>query len=237
VSRKRSTCGSPPTVAVNPGTGKIQIGDKNMPAGINTDECTKALMYLSRLDDGFTFRQLLDKANAANTSFYPIDPRGLPVFDSPIDQPLPLAVDASALRTRADSLRTIAENTDGLAMLNNNDLAGSFRKIVNDLSSYYLLGYYSNGKLDGKFHSIRVRIKRPGVQVRARRGYLAASAAELTRASSAPAAVPGAAAQASAMPSAFIDFSPAPLLRPFDARCLGGDKVAALIGQLTPVCL
>jgi hypothetical protein len=48
---------------------------------------------------------------------------------------------------------------------------------------------------------------------------------------------PSGAAQASAMPSAFIDFSPAPLLRPFDARCLSGDSVAALIGQLTPVCL
>ena len=36
------------------------------------------------------------------------------------------------------------------------------------MSSYYLLGYYSTGKLDGKFHAISVRIKRPGVQVRCR---------------------------------------------------------------------
>ena len=63
---------------------------------------------------------------------------------------------------------------------------------MDDLTSYYLLGYYSSAKLDGKFHSITVRVKRPGVQVRARRGYLAATEAEArTPASSSSAASPG----------------------------------------------
>src|SRR5439155_4609508 len=86
-------------------------------------------------------------------------------------------------------LRTLAENTDGLAIVNSNDLAGGFKRVVDDLSSYYLLGYYSTGKLDGKFHSISVRVKRPGVQVRARRGYLAATTTEMT-ASARAAALP-----------------------------------------------
>src|SRR5207344_2975912 len=57
------------------------------------------------------------------------------------------------------------------------------RRIVDDLSSYYLLGYYStNARPDGKFHKITVRVKRSGVDVRARRGYLAPSVAELAAA-------------------------------------------------------
>src|SRR5205807_9088656 len=95
------------------------------------------------------------------------------VVPGPPPPTVPLDVDAALLRTRLNSLRTLADNTDGIALVNSNDLAGGFKRIVDDLSSYYLLGYYSSGKLDGRFHSITVRVQRPGVQVRARRGYLA----------------------------------------------------------------
>ena len=95
------------------------------------------------------------------------------------------------LSGRLDSLRTLADATDGLAIVNSNDLAGGLRRVVADLSSSYLIGYYSTGKLDGRFHSITVRVKRPGVKVRARRGYLAstpaaAAAAARAAASGAP---------------------------------------------------
>ena len=95
------------------------------------------------------------------------------------------------LTGRLNSLRTLAEATDGLAIVDSNDLAGGLRRVVNDLSSYYLLGYYSSGKLDGKFHSIKVRVKRPGVQVRARRGYLAATPAAVTAAATSSARAVG----------------------------------------------
>ena len=94
--------------------------------------------------------------------------------------------------TGIETLRTLADATDGIAVLNNNDLDTGLRRISDDLSSYYLLGYYStNGKLDGRFHSIKVRVKRPGVDVRARKGYRSATAAEITAAkAAAPAPVP-----------------------------------------------
>jgi hypothetical protein len=71
----------------------------------------------------------------------------------------------------------MAEQTDGVAVLDTSNFAAALQRMTRDLSSYYLLGYYSTGKLDGQFHAITVRVTRPGVQVRARRGYLAATTA------------------------------------------------------------
>src|SRR5262249_18789984 len=101
--------------------------------------------------------------------------------------------------------QTLAENTDGLAIVNSNNLSRGFKRVVDDLSSYYLLGYYSTGKLDGKFHAISVRVKRPGVSVRARRGYLAATPAtssNVVPGSSGRAVSPEAAAEAHAIDAA-----------------------------------
>ena len=51
------------------------------------------------------------------------------------------------------------------------------KQIMRDSSAYYLLGYNSTqAPSDGKFHEIKVRVKRPGVQVRARKGYWALNA-------------------------------------------------------------
>jgi hypothetical protein len=140
-------------------------------------------MQLAAMDNQRFFRDLLDVANYANVSFYPIDPRGLAVFDNPIgpDAPPPITVDMAMLKTRIEALRTMALNTDGVAVVDTNDLDAGLRRIADDLTSYYLLGYYStNTKLDGRYRSLKVRVKQPGVDVRARRGYRAASEAEVT---------------------------------------------------------
>src|SRR5262245_55599091 len=192
-----------PPVVVEPRGGKLTTKDPSTSLA-PSNRCATDRMNLAQIDDETDFRWLLDRANTSNVSFYPVDPRGLAVFDTPIvrqDVPgppppmVPLAVDRAMLTTRLNSLRTLADHTDGLAIVDSNDLAGGLKRVVNDLSSYYLLGYYSSGKLDGKFHPISVRVKRPGVQVRARRGYLAATPADTTAVASAPAPSAAAAAE------------------------------------------
>src|SRR5262249_11750840 len=168
-----------PAVGIDPRTGKLTARGQTDPRIEAIGGCERDRVMLAQLDDRDVLRRLPDQANRGNVSFYPIDPRGLPVFDSPIRNPLPLDVDLAVLRTRSDGLRARADNPAGFAPVGSTDLARSLKRTVDDPSSYSLLGYYSSGRLDGRVHSITVRVKRPGVQVRARRGYLAATVAEV----------------------------------------------------------
>jgi VWFA-related protein len=71
-----------------------------------------------------------------------------------------------------NSLRTLAEETGGIAAVNSNSLTSAFEKIVEANSRYYVLGYYPpTHPRDGRFHKIEVKVKRPGARVQARRGY------------------------------------------------------------------
>ena len=74
-----------------------------------------------------------------------------------------------------DNLRTLATETGGFAATGSLKAAqGAFDRIRSENSRYYILGYYpSNDKRDGKFRKIEVRVRRPGVQVAARKGYVA----------------------------------------------------------------
>jgi hypothetical protein len=69
---------------------------------------------------------------------------------------------------------SLADQTGGLAVVNAGDVAGGLGRVVLDNSRYYLLGYYSDSKRwsGNKFLKIDVRVKRPALQVRARRGFL-----------------------------------------------------------------
>ncbi len=176
---------SPTPISVGP-DGRITTKNPNViGAGVDQQQCDAERIYLSSIDDDQYFRDILGDANRANASFYTIDPRGLPVFDTPIgpEPPPTVTADFGMLRRRLDNLHVLADATDGMAVQNSNDLDAGLKRISNDLSSYYLLGYLSsNAKLDGKYHNIKVRVKRPGVDVRARRGYRSATAEEVATA-------------------------------------------------------
>ena len=77
------------------------------------------------------------------------------------------------LQVSQGSLRTLAEETGGIAAVNSNMLTTAFERIVEANSRYYVLGYYPpNHPRDGRFHKISVRVKnRPELKVLARKGY------------------------------------------------------------------
>ena len=130
-------------------------------------------------------RDMLAAATRANVAIYAVDPRGLGAeFDTlasiqsfPDDTTLGLGMSSifNEVRLAQDSLRVMGEETGGFAVVNRNDFNDAFQRIVDDNSSYYVMGYYStNERRDGRFRRIEVKLAdRPGLTVRARKGYVA----------------------------------------------------------------
>ena len=175
-----------PTVGVGPG-GRIGMGsNSNMSGDSDRAWCDMQRTVLFGIDYDQRFRDLVSWATRMNVAFYPIDVGGLRTNNVPASRaPKPgenPAVVAEAYRTvqtnSLNMLQDLATATDGHAIVNTNDLTGAVRRISDDLSAYYLLGYYSNNTAaDGKFRRIDVKVKTSGVKVSARRGYLGPTAA------------------------------------------------------------
>src|SRR5687768_5085839 len=136
-------------------------------------------------------REVYRDVNRNNVSIYSLDPRGLTPFEYDIDAvpggaSISFQSDRRALQMTQDTLRVLAEQTDGRAIVNRNGLLEGLGQLIRDSSAYYLLGYNSTqSQNDGKFHEIKVRVKRSGVDVRARKGYWALTAADIKRVTSA----------------------------------------------------
>ncbi len=129
-------------------------------------------------------RYIFQTANRFNTSIYTVDPRGLAAFEFDIEDPtVSFATDQRALRRTQDTLRILAEESGGRAIVNQNDLRPGLEQMLVDASGYYLLGYNSNAApTDGEYHEIEVRVSNPSLRVRARPGYWAVTERDVERA-------------------------------------------------------
>jgi VWFA-related protein len=120
-------------------------------------------------------REAMVAATRGTVVIYPIDPRGLTVEGVDISdaaEPSPSG-ETGTLASRGN-LHALARLTGGFAVTNTNRYEQHFERVVRENSSYYILGFYSaNEKRDGQFRSVDVRVKRPGLEVRTRTGYVA----------------------------------------------------------------
>ena len=123
---------------------------------------------------------LVRTANDSNVAIHMIDPMGLQV---------------SATGPNF-FLQTITADTGG-ELYRTNDLKMPFAKAVKAASAVYLLGYTRDTPGDGRFHQIKVSLKRRGLDVRARSGFWAPAPAEIERAR--------ATAEAAVLPSPIAD--------------------------------
>ena len=140
--------------------------DEQVRSVAETETCARERRALGRINFDSLLNRLGKTANRANVSFYPVTPRRQGGF-----------APASAYRRRSTEnveaqLERLAETTDGLVDTRTRDFDGVLQRMIDDTSAYYLLGYQSTNQLDdNRYRLITVRVKRPGVKVRARTGY------------------------------------------------------------------
>jgi len=127
-------------------------------------------------------RDAIAAATRSNVAIYGIDPRGLTdlgdesieIGSFPDDTSLGIGTGSlqNELRLSQDSLRVLSDETGGFAVVNKNDFYTAYQRIVEDNSTYYVLAYYPPDARPGRLHKIDVRVTRPGLTVRARKGYI-----------------------------------------------------------------
>jgi VWFA-related protein len=146
-------------------------------SGNSTDPFTQAQKQSEQFSDADLARDLGDltrTANRANVTMYTIDPRGL-VGMSDIDEQVDPTQWNEYVRKSQDSLRVIAEETGGIAVVNQNDFSKALKRIDAETSDYYVLGYYSkNPDQTKRRRLVEVRVLRTGQkwQIHSRKEYV-----------------------------------------------------------------
>lgn len=119
-------------------------------------------------------RELADltrAANRANATFYTIDPRGL-VAGQDLDETVDPSDFQQHVRKTQDSLRVLAAETGGIAIVNQNNFDKGLKRIDAETSDYYVVGYYSNNPdPTRRTRKIEVKVKREGLNVWSRTSY------------------------------------------------------------------
>jgi VWFA-related protein len=153
----------------------------------------KALVYFASgmtrtgIDNQAQLRATINAALRNNVTFYPVDARGLvataPLGDATQGSPGGQGMySGSSQRTaqsnfqaQQETLHTLAADTGGKALLDNNDLSLGMVQAQQDISSYYILGYYSsNTATDGHYRRIKVQVnKNLSAKLDYRTGYFA----------------------------------------------------------------
>jgi VWFA-related protein len=121
----------------------------------------KAMLVLSGGWPAGPSLQLVRDANRLGYTLYPVD---VPVLERDAGR------DAGRGMTPEDTLLALAEATGGQAALASNRL-DALERAEEDTRSYYLLGISPAWKADDRDHRIELKVRRPGLDVRARHGF------------------------------------------------------------------
>jgi VWFA-related protein len=130
-------------------------------------------------------RAVTDLANRASVVVYAINPAGLETFGGGAEAAAPTSALSSrrAAEEARGGLSTLADDTGGLLLTDTNDIGGAVGRVLDDQSGYYLIGYVPDASLfkpdksGPRYHKIQIKVRRPGLRVRSRKGFYAVASA------------------------------------------------------------
>jgi VWFA-related protein len=141
--------------------GNSFLNNQNVDPNDPSNELMNLGHRFADTDLAIELNDLARQANRANATFYTIDPRGLtagPDLDEQVD---PTEWETH-LRKQQDSLRSLAEQTGGYAVVNTNDFDKALKRIDAETSDYYVLGYYSsNPDPTQRRRLVEIKVKKP----------------------------------------------------------------------------
>jgi VWFA-related protein len=149
----------------DPNTGQAGAGLQNDPDTI----AQKQSEEFAEADLIMDLAEITRAANRSNVTIYAIDPRGL-MAGADIDQPVETSQWNDYVTKTQNSLRILADETGGIAVVNQNDFDKALKRIDADTSDYYVLGYYSsNPDVRKRRRAIDVKMVKKGLSVTAAR--------------------------------------------------------------------
>ena len=160
----------PAPIGVGP-DGRLRTDNNRYGTVTDRSDCDRDRLTLSLIDNERYFRDILDDANRGNASFYTIDPRGL-VAGQDIDDEVNAQDFHDWVRDSQTTLRVMAEETGGSAIVNQNDFDRGLERIDAETSDYYLLGFVSSNPDPLKrSRKVEVKVRRADVTPQHRQGY------------------------------------------------------------------
>ena len=146
--------------------------------------------FKALLEPGSLYVDMVDAMHRANVTVYALDPRGALAFN--LDQfSVPDIVGAEPAtrepRSRPanyvfqsqEGLRSLTAISGGVAVTNTDDFEGGIAQMSQDLTDFYVLGFYPPESKAGEFRAIEVQVNRPGLTVRSKAGYVSGSGPKL----------------------------------------------------------
>ena len=179
-------------VSLPPKVGLVNGRIQRIPSASDMHDrfCRREGQRLADIDFARRFDELVSSARASNVAFYPVAvPMMIPLMPGgrggfgPVPGTTGLPVPMRLSDRLPDTLVELAGDTTGYLIAGRGDVRRGLERVVSDAGPHYLLGYYTtNNKRDGKVRHIKVRLKRNGVEITARRYYRAPGRADLAEA-------------------------------------------------------